>query len=486
MDNNNEVVKEETVNAEKTDKRTSWKGLWTGLLAVAAIGLLAYLLIPKCSHAWQAATCVEPQTCSLCAQTQGEADAAAHAWTSATCISAKTCALCGAVEGEALGHQWKAATMAEPSKCTVCEAVNPDECSIAAKIIEGTWEICYINNLGMIMSKGNETFAENVVDINFAFSTDGTAYLTLEEEEPFQIPWMFVEESEGGISYAMSDGTDIVNLWYCNDPDSPMYGKMQLDFSAVERLDGPNYFLFEKTSDEVKYGYEPQEKPEDDSATIVIELPERHETDATENALFPELERLMGIDGLAEQITVVRSYEEDIQVRLDNPDFLTQPCVFEMGDGSKLQIPMAYKDLIKAGWKPDDEELSDPIPAQTYLECSFINRSGKTIDVQISNTATEAVALNDAQITMIFFAEEGSEAYSINGITEGATVEEILAVFGMPYDIAYYQLWGGDYTLLFYYRDEAKSQYLQFYIEPETEQLFRVCYITMPDSGLGQ
>lgn len=489
MENNNHEREvrtgEEHICPEKPGKKkTSFKTLPVFLLIVV-IGLLGCLQINRCSHEWVAATCLAPQTCSNCAKTQGDADITAHKWTPASCDSPKVCLFCGTTEGDALGHQWKSATLAEHSICAVCAEVNLEDCAIAARMIEGTWQIFQINLLGEIYSRGNEIFDQSMGTNRFAFSTVGMGYILLEGMEAIPIPWGFVEESEDRLSYVMSADGDTMDIFYFTDPDSPWYGKLAFEYNEGERLDGPNYILCEKIADTVETVSEVVEEPKEDVATIVIELPEVHKVDAAENPLFSEMGRLMGIDGLKDHASTVCSYEEDLQVRLDNAVFLDQLPVLEMGDGSKLQLPMTYKALQKTGWRlegnPEDYELSDPLPAETYCYCTFVNRKGKTIEAKVANASSEAVKLNDAWITLLILDEEHDDSYCVNGISKGASVEEILDVFGMPYDIAYYQLWSGEYTLMFYYTNEARNCHLQFYIDPETEQLFRITCQALPD-----
>jgi len=53
-------------------------------------------------HDWQAATCLLPQTCARCGETEG--DPLGHDWQDATCLLPQTCARCGETEGDPLGH----------------------------------------------------------------------------------------------------------------------------------------------------------------------------------------------------------------------------------------------------------------------------------------------------------------------------------------------------------------------------------------------
>ncbi len=119
-----------------------------------AILLLAISLLVlagcKCEHKWEDATCLEPQTCSECKETQGEplghswedatctapktcatcgeteGEALDHSWEDATCVLAKTCSVCGETEGEALGHTWEEASYSAPKTCSTCGEVEGD------------------------------------------------------------------------------------------------------------------------------------------------------------------------------------------------------------------------------------------------------------------------------------------------------------------------------------------------------------------------
>ncbi len=73
-------------------------------------------------HSFTEATCIEPKTCSVCGETEGEA--LGHTWLEADCDNPKTCSVCGATEGEALGHTWMEADCDSPKTCSVCGATD--------------------------------------------------------------------------------------------------------------------------------------------------------------------------------------------------------------------------------------------------------------------------------------------------------------------------------------------------------------------------
>lgn len=115
------------------------------LLLLAAGAAAAYFFIPCFyGHQWQPASCTEPETCAVCAETIGKPlghDAAAadcteagvcrvcgqiveealgHDRTAADCVTAETCKRCGQVWGEPLGHIWLAADCRSPETCERC------------------------------------------------------------------------------------------------------------------------------------------------------------------------------------------------------------------------------------------------------------------------------------------------------------------------------------------------------------------------------
>jgi len=74
------------------------------------------------AHSWQAATCTAPETCADCGKTQGQA--LGHSWQPATCTVPETCSACGETQGQALGHSWQDATCTTLKTCTVCAATE--------------------------------------------------------------------------------------------------------------------------------------------------------------------------------------------------------------------------------------------------------------------------------------------------------------------------------------------------------------------------
>lgn len=86
------------------------------IVAAAVVALAAIVVFFV--HSWKPATCIRPETCSICGKTQGVP--LGHKWTAATCTEPETCSRCGETVGAALGHKWRDATCTEPKTCRRC------------------------------------------------------------------------------------------------------------------------------------------------------------------------------------------------------------------------------------------------------------------------------------------------------------------------------------------------------------------------------
>lgn len=90
-------------------------------LSILLALLMLLTLLPGCGqheHEWQNASCTEPETCSVCGETRGEA--LGHRWRGADCTTPETCARCGETRGEPLGHDWQEADCTTPETCSRC------------------------------------------------------------------------------------------------------------------------------------------------------------------------------------------------------------------------------------------------------------------------------------------------------------------------------------------------------------------------------
>ena len=95
----------------------------------------------KCNHNWIAATCTEPQICSVCNQTEGSAKG--HSWETATCSAPQICSVCKQTEGDMLEHNY------QDGVCTMCQAEDP----VAKQINAGKTIYDKLNAINAISSQ---------------------------------------------------------------------------------------------------------------------------------------------------------------------------------------------------------------------------------------------------------------------------------------------------------------------------------------------
>ena len=124
-------------NYESIDSKGGLNTRFSLLICLIFSALLSLFILSgcECSHEWSEATCIQPQICEKCGETQGEA--LGHSWIEATCTEAKHCEICDKVEGEPLEHtpgEWviiTPATCTEPGKqqstCSVCGETITEE-----------------------------------------------------------------------------------------------------------------------------------------------------------------------------------------------------------------------------------------------------------------------------------------------------------------------------------------------------------------------
>lgn len=122
-----------------------------------------------CEHDWLDATCVEPERCSICLTTRGEA--LGHSWVDATYDAPKTCERCGITEGEAIPKPKEIETEFDQVTIYVGQSVQ-----IKAKVFpaNASQDIEYSIRYA---DAGEGTFDEETATFNALH--EGIAYLTV-------------------------------------------------------------------------------------------------------------------------------------------------------------------------------------------------------------------------------------------------------------------------------------------------------------------
>ena len=118
------MLEHDLIEMERYEATEDYDGKIT--MECSVCGYQEFIAIPRivvaCSHVWSKPSCVEPQICTLCGESEGAPNG--HSWSASTCEEAKKCSVCGMVQGQPLGHSWSNATCEEAKKCSVCGAVQ--------------------------------------------------------------------------------------------------------------------------------------------------------------------------------------------------------------------------------------------------------------------------------------------------------------------------------------------------------------------------
>lgn len=78
---------------------------------MAVFSLLVGCGAKPCTHQWTGADCMNPERCTLCGETQGEA--LGHDWVEAACESPECCTRCGETRGVRRLHERALGTVQE-------------------------------------------------------------------------------------------------------------------------------------------------------------------------------------------------------------------------------------------------------------------------------------------------------------------------------------------------------------------------------------
>lgn len=201
------------------------------------------------------------------------------------------------------------------------------------------------------------------------------------------------------------------------------------------------------------------------------------------NTLYPRFKELLGFDPTVKELDHAFSGSDCVSVIFTDHQLIVPDYTLEIGDGSKLHLPMTYQELLDAGWNPDDEMNAEPpansVPGEEYQWYSFINEQGKTLNAEIGNYSASPINLKDAVVTQLQAGGELTETYSVSGIQAGATVQEIMEQFGLPLQCSYYRWADGTESFDFYYIDDINYSHIAFNIDPETGLLDSISYCVL-------
>ena len=194
------------------------------------------------------------------------------------------------------------------------------------------------------------------------------------------------------------------------------------------------------------------------------------------NRLYRTLQNRMDINFMKQDVDHLFIKEDEASVYLSNCRYLDSEYLFQLGNGTTLQLPMTYGQLCDAGWMLEYDSIPDPYPAEQIQWFSFMNSNGKTIGAEIANLSDAPMDVRDARVAQISLGDAYTEHFSLNGIGPGATVKQILEVFGLPHGCIYYEWSWNDISFFFYYIDETNMIHLTFDIDARTNRLSGITF----------
>lgn len=169
------------------------------------------------------------------------------------------------------------------------------------------------------------------------------------------------------------------------------------------------------------------------------------------------------------------AYEDEELLTLELIDFTrAKPdyCV-QLGDGTTLQLPVHFGDLLDAGWV-SEQQWADNQDGNTFGYTVMTNTNGKTIYAFVKNPSDEGTTLRDCWVTTVFLGGTYTEDFDVNGVSANATMAEIVAAWGLPTTVYCYQ---NDKVIFDYCPIDGT---LEFRVDWNTGLLFEVRYGTDP------
>lgn len=150
---------------------------------------------------------------------------------------------------------------------------------------------------------------------------------------------------------------------------------------------------------------------------------------------------LAGILGEALSLDDYKAFYQDenyLRLYLKEGGTASLPADMALVDGTVIQLPMRYGELLQAGWV-SHQTMSDPFPSRAAGNAVHTSAQGKTMAVGVVNPATEMCALDCAWINCVSLGGDYTADFQLGGISRGSTLAELTACWGKPYHVDYYR-----------------------------------------------
>lgn len=173
--------------------------------------------------------------------------------------------------------------------------------------------------------------------------------------------------------------------------------------------------------------------------------------------------------------------EEYVHLYLLDGERIEMDYTITLDDGTTIQMPMVYGELLDAGWT-SSVQWEEQAKANSLGSAAHTNANGKTISVSIINPTDETMNLADIWINQVTMGGDYTEEFDIHGIRAGSTIADVVAAWGNPYSIEYYC--GENYTELDLNYESNDYGTLEFCVDVETGLVSGATYLA-PASLIG-
>lgn len=164
--------------------------------------------------------------------------------------------------------------------------------------------------------------------------------------------------------------------------------------------------------------------------------------------------------------------EESVSLYLLDGERIELDYTIVLDDGTTIQLPMVYGELLDAGWT-SSVQWNRAVEGNSMGTASHANANGDTIYVSIINPTERSMYLTDTWVFSVTLGGDYSAGFDVHGASEGSSIADVIAAWGKPYNISYYS--GDNYTQLdFDY--EAMDGTLSFRIDEKTGLVDSVTY----------
>lgn len=169
----------------------------------------------------------------------------------------------------------------------------------------------------------------------------------------------------------------------------------------------------------------------------------------------------------------IKEYEENDGLIIDNE---TDKVLSSMiVDNTRFEIGMSYDEILSLGYKPAEESFAEKKPDCLVALGEFINDKESSVRLGFASkdSSDSNITVSDGSYLYKISVYPERNIFSIDGISEYSTIQDIINVFGNPRRID-----RGCYSdfpdMVMEYKSRELSQYLTFYVNLETEKIVAV------------